>query len=285
MTEPIVYIIASAVVAAIVAGIAARDVIWKKGSTKWISFTRAGYAFIILSAALVMLPSVLFVVQGNSDKNERDHRDSLQRVEYRKSVDSLAKRFGDSNYRTLTVIAKILHDQKDSLDIDNARIYKLMKDSGNVKEVLPDQPLLQLMVMPEGKEGFSFLKYEDERYHYRINFLSEDGESCCFNLKISAVVLDSAFNRYAYISPLKSPLTGIDELGIGGSYQTTFWITHSLPFDYLFLWVRGTYKDRQGKRLYTIDRVYYNRKNANSYGAMQGNIRKGVIDVVQTYEK
>ena len=284
MKEPIVYIIASAVVASVVAGIAARDVIWKKGSSKWISFTRAGYAFVILSAALVILPTILYVAQSRSDKAERDLRDSILRRSYDSSVTQIRKDFGDSNYRTLTVIGQTLAKYGYRLDTTEKRLTQMIHDSANMKTVLPDEPVLQMMTDQIGP-GFTFLKLENTINHYRISFSSADGASCCFAIKMSTVVEDTVSKAYVYKGPVRFPLTDNDALNKNASQPFTFMIDDNNPYDYLFLWVRGTYKDRNGKNTYTIDRVYYNRKLPNSFGSMQGDTRNRVITATQLFEK
>jgi hypothetical protein len=296
MFTTVFWITATAFVTATAGIIAALPVIWEPSKKGRIKFNFRGYIFIACSILLVILPAALYVIQSRSDKEERDARDAAlrkdyltsvtkQQQDYRASVMQIRKDFGDSSYRTEVVIAQILSIQRDSLDIANKRIIKLMHDSGNIKTVLPDQPVLDVMNMQEGKEGFKFIKYEDGVFHYSINVLSQDGASCCYNLKLSAVALDSASNQLAYIGPIRSGLTATDDLAKFGAYQWTFQISYPRLYDWLYLWVRGTYSDREGKHTYTIDKVYYNRKGPNTGGSMGGDTRKSVIYIVHLFEK
>jgi hypothetical protein len=286
------FITLAALVTAIVATIAAKDVIWDPAKKSRVKLKGHGYVFIICAILMVIFPLVQYYFQSKQDdqkenkrKTEQAKRDRELRIEYEASVSQIRRDFGDSNYRTLTVIGNILSIQRDSLDIANKRIIKLMHDSGNIKTVLPDQPVLDVINMQEGKEGFKYIKYEDGVYHYSINILSQDGASCCYNLKLSAVALDSASNQLAYIGPIRSGLTATDDLAKFGAYQWTFQIDYPRLYDWLYLWVRGTYSDREGKHTYTIDKVYYNRKGPNTGGSMGGNTRKSVIYIVHLFEK
>lgn len=295
MFTPVFWITATAFATATAGIIAAIPVIWEPTKKTWIKFNLRGYIFIACSILLVILPVALFVIQSRSDKEERDTRDAAlrkdylasvakQQQDYRASVMQIRKDFGDSNYRTEVVIGQILSIQRDSLDIANKRIIKLMHDSGNIKTVLPDQPILKVSDDATDK-GLRFIKFEDNVNHYRINFVSFDGGSCCYKLKISGVVLDSTLGQLTYKGPIKNMLDETDNLA---KYESTAWafmINNTHPYDWLYVWVRGTYGDRDGTHNYHIDQVYYNRKGANTFGTVGTSIRSNVLYLVHRFEK
>jgi hypothetical protein len=271
-----------------------------------------------------ILPLVQYFIQNHQDeqkettrKKEQDRRDSLlredyeasvsrmkqeystsvatqqdgyqasvaeQRTEYAASVKHIRRDFGDSNNRTLTVIGQTLAKYK--LQLDTAE--KLIRDSAKI--VVPEQPVLDVVTMPDGA-GIMFLKSENGLNHYRITFESEDGASCCYELKMSAVILLPTSDPHPdlgqgiYQGPVRMALTQTDNMAKGLHQRWTFTINDHPAYDMLYIWVRGTYKDRLGNHTYNIDKVYYNRKSANTFGQMGAEFQKSVKDIVHRYEK
>lgn len=289
----VVIITAIATLTSIGGGIAARDIILERNVLGIVRITRAGWGFIIVSFALIVLPVTLFVFQSASDRAERDARDSVVRrdyklsvakedSEYRASVDSLAKRFGDSNYRTLTIIGKILHDQKDSLDIDNNRIVKLIRDSARTT-VAADEPIVELNKIP-GYPGLLFLRSENLQNVYQISFVSHDAASCCFDWKISAVISD-VNERFVYKGQIPCYFTQLSTIPKNEESHFSFNVDNSIPYEWLYLWIRGTYKNRAGSKTYSYDKVLYNHNPPNSCGEFGTNTRNLVISIVKQNER
>jgi len=286
MLTTVIWITALGFITATAGIIAAIPVIRDKDAKGKYKLNIRGWFFIPCSLLLVILPVALYVIQSKSDKEERDHRDSELRKDYlavaakqQKSYDSSVKQirkdFGDSNNRTLIVIGQTL--AKYGLKFDTA-----------ARSVLPNQPVLQVITGPDGTQGISFLKFEDGLNHYRINFVSLDGASCCYDLKMTAAVEDSATTdkmRLIYRSPVRMFLTPTDNMSINASQQWTFTIDDSVSYKRLFLWVRGTYGDRDGTHTYHIDQVYFNRKQSNTFGRMGPDFKNKIKELVHRFEK
>jgi hypothetical protein len=156
--------------------------------------------------------------------------------------------------------------------------------------MLPEQPVLEVITTPEFGKGITFLKFEDGYYHYRITFRSQDGGSCCFNLKMSAVILDSndinSTNYWLlYKGPLEMALTYKDQLAKDDTQAWFFTIDNSHQYDRLCIWLRGTYADRNNKNSYSIDNVYYNLKSSNVFNEIIGITADNVRDAVRRFEK
>jgi|GEM_PF-4513561 hypothetical protein len=295
MSEPFYWVLGISIATATGALFAARDVLFKKDCLPKVRISRAGYGLLVCSLALIIFPCVLYKVQNASDKKERDDRDSVLRKdyftqtnkqlrEYDSSVRQIRKDFGDSNNRTLTVIGQTLAKYGLRLDTNERRLTKLITDSGNMKTVLPNQPVLD-MGRPGGQSGFEYLKFENGLNHYAISFMSLDGASCCYDLKISAAVVDSASTGMWYKGPVQSGLTPTDVIETNAGYKWTFAIDNTVQYESLFIWVRGNYKSRDGSHTYLIDKLYYNRKTSNSWGQYTGRSKKTIISVINANEK
>jgi len=278
---------------AIVAVIAAKEVIWDESKNGWRKLNLRGYVVIPCAICMSILPLVQYFIQNDEEiKKEMGRRaetvkhDTQLRKEYETSVSLMKKDFDTSSDKTLRIVGQILAKQNDSLDIANKRIIKLMHDSGNIKMVLPDQPVFQLVTTDEFGPAINFLKFENGFNHYSLTFMSQDGSSCCYDLKISAVVLfDTTLLGMAYKGPVRMALTGTDNLAKDEIRHWSFTIDNSHPYNWLYLWVRGTYGDRNGTHTYKLDKVYYNHKSANTFGDMQGPIQTSVIANIRKFEK
>jgi hypothetical protein len=317
MLLPII-ITAIALFTAIVAVIAAKEVILDDKKKGWRKLNVRGYVVILCAICMSILPLVQYYIQNQQDtKKENDRKAETekhdadlrkeyeahvlmmkkefttsarqqqsgyqasvaeQRSEYAASVRHIRRDFGDSNNRTLIVIGQTLAKYK--LQLDTAE--KLIRDSAKI--VLPDQPALHVTTTPDGL-GIQFLKFEVNENHYHITFMSEGGGSCCYDLKMSAVVLDSALQRPAYKGPIRMALTPNDNLAKDGWQSWTFTINNSHPYDWLYIWVRGTYLDLNGNHTYHIDKVYYNRKGPNTFGSIGVDMSNEVKLLVHRFEK
>jgi hypothetical protein len=268
-----------ALMSGVAASIAAKDVIWDSQKTTRIKLTSHGCVFISCTILLVLLPIIQYWLQTKIDEQKENQRavqeakrDDTLRKDYQTSILEMRKEFERGNDTTVTIITQTLGKYGDSLDRANQKLANLT-----------DQPVLQVGSDGES-QGIDFLKLEDNINHYRICFVSSDGASCCYNLKISAVVQNSP-TYHLYKGRVPVLLNRGDNLSKGESQRYSFRIDNSVPYDWLFLWVRGTYSDRTGKHKYNIDKVYYNRKGANTFGNFSGDTREKVIAIVRQNEK
>jgi len=285
-----------AFVTAVIAVIAAKEVIWDEQKPGVNKLNGKGYVVIICATFMVFLPLVQYCFQNKEDEKKEAHqtaeeikRENELRSDYEKSVVQIRKDFGDSNYRTLTVVGQTLAKYGLRLDTTEKRLTRLIHDSANMKTVLPDQPVLEL-IGPNNELGIQFLKFENGLNHYSIIFMSQDGGSCCYDIKISAVIADTATlpnNSFLliYKGPVRMGLTQADQLAKGNAQPWTFSIDNKTIYNRLFLWVRGTYGDRNNSHTYHINKVYYNLKPSNTFGEMQGEIQKQIIELVNRIEK
>jgi hypothetical protein len=318
-----------ALVTAIIAVIAAQEVITDPEKLGWNKLNTKGYVVIVCGLLMSALPFSQWSFQNQLDeqkeidhKKEQDRRDSLQlsrygdsirqirkdyevsvihmsnefsssvdtqRSEYASSVKHIRKDFSDKNNQTLTVIGQTLGSYGLRLDTTEKRLRKMIQDSANIKTVLPNAPVLAVIKMEDNIPALTFLKVENNENHYRIKFVSQDGASCCYDLKMSAVIVDSGDitgpYQMAYKGLVPMYLTADDNIAANASVAWTFTINNSNHYDRLFLWVRGTYMDRNGTHVYSIDKVYYNLKSSNISDEMGEATKKGVIKLVRRFEK
>jgi hypothetical protein len=275
------------IVTAIVGVIAARDVITDRLHSGRRKLNRLGRYLITCAFLMVLFPLIAGVIQSKIDeaketsrKIETEKHDSILREEYRKSVQQIRRDFGDSNNRTLTVIGQTLAKYKLGLDTAEQKINTLVKDSMNVKT---EQPVLAV-VSPDGIP-IKFLKFENGLNYYSINFVSQDGASCCFDLNISAVVRDSGDAFATYKTKIPVRLTKTDVLAKNAFQPWNFTIDNSDPYDVMYLWIRGTYYDRTKTHKYTLEEIDFNRKSSNTCGKLGQDSKRDLMVLVSRNEK
>jgi len=276
---------------AIATSIAAKDIIWDANKKTKIKFTRHGYVFIACTILLVVLPIVEYLIQNKIDEGkdhekrvQQDNRDAQQRRDYQASVAEMRREFEKSNNNTVTIITQTLGKYGDSLDRANRALRKLMMDSGNMKIIPPEQPVLQLIEGPWGK-GIDLIKRDSSKCTYQLNFISGDAPSCCFDLKISAAIEANPFNFVIYKERTANRLNSTRRLSKNQVADFKIEIDNDIKYDWLYLWVRGSYQSIDGKKSYIIDDVYFNHKGPNTWGLVTDQTRKAVIEIVKQYEK
>ena len=279
-----------ALVTALIAVIAARDVITDKNKPGWKKLNKLGYVVIVSAILMVIGPMVQYFVQSHQDeikdhnqKVETEKHDSSLRADYNKTILQMKTVYDTGNNQTLTVIGQTLAKYGYRLDTTEKRLAKLLRDSANIKTVLPNKPVLQVL-SDQINQGIKFLRLDNGQNIYSINFVSEDGSSCCYNLKISAVTKDAA-DIYTYIGPIRVHLSDRDMLANNEAQNWNFTIDNSKPYDILYIWVRGTYGDRIGNKPTKIDQVYFNRKSSNNFGNMGSETHDLISEIVHKYEK
>jgi len=300
-----------AFVTAIVAIVAAKEVIWDEKKPGWNKFNKRGYIVIICGVLMVFLPLIQFYFQNQLDEQkEANHtiqeakHDSTLRAEYRisvsqirreyqasesqirgeyqRSVLQIRKDYSSGNNQTLTVIGKTLAEYKLRLDTSERRVSQLIKDSANRTTVLPDQPVL--MVLDGNRSlGLKFLKTEQGLNYYTISFVSKDGGSCCYNLKISAVIEDSSDDAI-YKGPVRVGLAPTDNLPKDGTTGWPFTIDDNIKYNRLVLWIRGTYSNRDDSHVYHFDEMIYNLKLNNYGGDFVGVTKNQIIKFIEQNE-
>jgi hypothetical protein len=88
-----------------------------------------------------------------------------------------------------------------------------------------------------------------------------------------------------YKGKINVRLNSVQALSKDEASNWTFTIDNSVPFDRLYLWVRGTYGDRNYDHPYSIDQVYYVHLPSNTFGSMGAWFGDDIRNNVRQYEK
>ncbi|MHA4808035.1 hypothetical protein ACX0G9_08005 [Flavitalea flava] len=268
----------------IIAFIAAQEVIIDSNQRGIKRIKKPGWIFIYCTGALVFLPLIQYVLQNAADekketqkKIEQDKRDSNLRASYNVAILNIKKNFDTSNQKTVSLVSETLGKYGFKLDSANKKLIKKVVDSAKTKIILGDDPILQLSDAPKGIE---FLKREINVNHYKITYESTDASSCCYEIKYSVVILDSLKGyKYINLQPANPPDYNLN-LSKNQGESFFFHINDELTYNYLYVWVRGKYKNSDGSKSFTINKVYFNNINGNAFGFIQGNTRQKVIETV-----
>jgi hypothetical protein len=251
----------------------------------------SGWFFLPCTIAPVFLVLAQTLMQNATDakkehlqKIQEDIRDSTLRASYEASVLRMKKEYDTSNRKTLDDIAEILGKYGYRLDSVNRKLVKLIADSANMKVVLPEDPVLCVADNNTAK-GISYLKDDGPYSHYALNISSLDAGSCCFDIKASVVVLNDVTLNYDYIPVNFSFPETNTTIPKNSSTGYTFKITNKLKYHYLYLWIRGVYKNVSGTKTYNFNEVYYNNKNGNVFGTMLGETKQQIIKTINYWEK
>src|SRR6185312_864368 len=237
------YTILLALCTGIATTIATRDVILDKKDSKRHMLTRAGYGFLFFMVCVFVFSILQYFAQEREQK-EHDAKQQQQyevsvermRLEFAKSVLRIRAEYDTGNDKTLAVIGQTLAKYGYQLDTTNKRLIKLIHDSGNIKQFLADQPVLD--VSQDFAPGIVFLKLENGVNQYKIYFTSLDGASCCFDVKISALVQESRESPFLYKGLVPVLFNSADYLAKNEWTTWTFSIDNLNSYDLLYLWIR-----------------------------------------------
>ncbi|HTQ66772.1 MAG TPA: hypothetical protein VMI12_18395 [Puia sp.] len=238
--------------------------------------------FFISLALLGIIPPLQYFIQNLEDQEkelnhikEEDERANKIKKGFDSSINIITKNYDNGNLRTTSTITDILGKYGYALDATNKRLIKLIKDSSKTKIIETEAPVLMI-------SNLSYLKHENNRYHYQYDLVSSDASSSNYELLVSTVLLDSA-NTLIY-GGVTSNLFQSLSLSKGAHQRFFFNIDDIVRYNYLYIWIRGKYTNADGNKTYHINEVYFHNKSGNNMGMMQGDTRNKVISVVKSNE-
>ena len=249
--------------------------------------TKRGYLLLLIGIAITFLPLTQYLIQINNDNKKDKKVKSDQELS-----EKLMKNHYDSlNKITVATIAENLGKYGYKLDSANNALKKVLSDSAKTKVILPENPVFQIISIRDEnglKSGINYLGLYNNKYNYQTFLNCFSAGSCCYDLKFSLVVLDS-LDGYTWINwgkQIRPKLINYQSRISTDTYITKwFSIGTSYRYNMLYLWLRGTYKNLDQSKEFSIDEVYYNNKNGNHFGLMQGITRQEIIDIVNKNEK
>lgn len=272
----IIVILAFGLLGGIVSTIAARDIIWDRTKKSWMKLNTHGLVFVFCTIVLILLPLVQFYIQNKIDdqkevqrkKDEQDRDDTLRNA-YNRSIVEMKGKFDKSSSETISNIVAILAKYGYRLDTTNERLSKIVTE--------PD-PMLSVS-SSDNPKGISFLKEENGVSHYKVTFVSLDASSCCFQFKVNVVVQDST-GELDYMNMNGWKIGGNTCIDKDRSESWYFNIISNTYYNYLYVWIRGTYKNLDESKTFTVDEIVYNNKNGNVCGNIIGPTRDSIISLI-----
>ncbi len=248
------------------------DVKGIKGITTW------GWMHFVLSLAFVILPIVAKRYQDIEDK-----RKVIEiKVDQNKRDSSLKATYDSSYHKTAFILSETLGKYGFKLDSVNKILTRLIKDSSKTKVIETEDPVLTMNTQGENT-GIEFIRYEDGLYHYRITLISADKGSSNFDIRASLIVLDS-LKGLTYLKRIPF-IEKNERLPKNGKIQFSFGITYDYTYNYLFLYIRGNYKNLDASKSFPMDIIFRYNKLGKSTAIATGNTRAEIIRIVEMAEK
>ena len=253
------------------------------------TLTKAGYVFLTCNIILVLLPPIQNWLQEKHNKKvevsqqqEQDKREARQKYSYDSSLLVMKSKFDTSSQKSTLIISETLGKYGYKLDSSNKILKKTIGDSSKIRIKENANPILALS-KEEDYKGIILLKHESGLFHYRINFISYEAGSGSYSLKCSFVVLDSTKGLVYFLNDELLSITS--KITKDGSESAFISVPDIYRYCYLYVWVRGKYKNVDGTKEYNIDDLNYNNKNGNVFGSVKGATRVNIIQEVKKYEK
>ena len=243
--------------------------------------SKISWVLFICCLALILLP----VVQDRIQQKELIEREKSQKQSYDESVSRMADRFAESSNRTVATLSEILGKYGYALDSSNKRLVKLIQDSSKTKVIIPENPVFQ--VGNDGKDkGVSLISHENNFYKYKVTFCSFDAASTGFNF-VAKVVISDSLNNFTYVQNVfnKTIFSRTEAMQKNSSKSAYFKLPDNLGYNMVYIWIKGTYTNRDGNKTFPIDEIYFNNKNSNTDGIITGNTKDMVIKAVRLFDK
>jgi hypothetical protein len=230
---------------------------------------------ILLFSVLQYRQNDIDVKQKEEDANNKQlQRDSILREQYNSSLYTMKQKYDESHKSIVLTIANALGKYGYQLDSSNKILVKLIRDSSKTKVILPDDPVLII----DPTDGIKLLNEANGIHHYQISVLSTNASSAFFNIKCFFVVADSLGNYY-FVKQLDL-LSKDDKIPKDFSKGVFYEYSPRLAYSFLYVLLRGNYKNYDGTKSFEINDLYYYNKIGKTFGGMSGKTRTSVIECI-----
>lgn len=248
--------------------------------------TNRGWVIICLNLIVVILSVAQYRLNerelGEKERiNEsRQHiRDSILKAGYDSSLLILKDKFDTSNLKTVSVVSQTLGKYGYLLDSSNKELKKIIRDSSKTKVYVQEDPILTLcvqngIVLKELKNGFN---------NFSLSICSEGAGSTDFNLDCQVIFADS-LTKFTYVGRI-DPLAKSTQIPKENIITSFFSVTDNIKSDFLYIWIKGTYKNIDKTKEYSIDNLYYYNYKGKTYGLVNGKTRDEALNFIKGYLK
>lgn len=206
--------------------------------------------------------------------NKQTKRDSILKSNYDSSLYVLKSKFDTTNLNTVSIVSQTLGEYGYLLDSTQKRLVKIIKDSSKTKIISAEEPVLSICSF----EGIKLARIENDAYYFDLLFCSNGAASTGYNIKAFIVIADS-LNNFLYF---KDNLSLSDELQIlkDAAFVQHFNFSNKINFNFLYIYVKGTYKNIDRTKTYNLDAAYYYNKIGKTSGMVMGKTREKIINYI-----
>lgn len=254
-------------VSGIVTVISSMGSIIEEGTHK---FTTRGKVMVGFICVLVFLPLVQNWLQNKADERKerdtkiaQDRRDSTLKAQYDSSLSVIKSEFDTTSMNYVLVVSETLGKYGYKLDSSTKSLKKIIRDSSKTRIITESfDPVLSLGDDDRNK-GISLVDRKNGSYNYEITIYSMDAGSSRFSLTCSAAIIGKDFSKPIYLSQFPT-CDYKTTLSKGFGLTIYFRVNEKNVYDYLVIWLRGSYYNMDGSKKYFTDQVYFNNKNGNT---------------------
>ena len=213
--------------------------------------TKRGWVMILLNLGIVLFS--LFQYISSEKELEKKEKDSNTRQTKRDST-------------TISTITEILGKYGFKLDSTNQTLEKILNDTSTDNIISDDSPAPVLKL--NNSSGISLVKHINGEYDFDLAVCSEDASSTGFDLLFYFIQEDS-LKTLNFLG--KKRLLYKDEMiAKGSSWHSSFIMDDrdGLPFERIYVVLKGTYQNMSKTKTFDINNVYYYQKKSNSFAGV-----------------
>jgi hypothetical protein len=248
---------------------------------KWYRrITQRGWFSIVINLFIIVATGLFYYL---SEKKSIE-KDKLLTQNQNSMRDSIRIGVDSGNTRLFRKLSEALGKQNLKLDTVNKELAKIKSDSlrSKVTVISEAEPILGIIVQTNDPNRMSATKLEDGKYKISIPYVSSDAASTDFNI-VSHLGVAKGFsldtNDYTY-SYSTHPLRATGMLSRDRATVDSISLNTRGAFNYVWIWVKGSYKNANKSTLHNIDMIYYFDAVSNHSGIVSGASIRGIITTV-----
>jgi hypothetical protein len=280
-----------AIASAVIAYIPAKPIIIDPAKQGIKQIKSGGWVFLIAIAALVVLPLIQDYFQKRNEetkdkqvKEDEKAHDRMLKKSYDSSLQIMKDKSDVSNQKTTGIISETLGKYGYQLD-SVKRELRVIRDSSKTKIFMGDDPIL-LLDNSDGSMGIELKGVSQDTTFFKMCFVSDGAPSSFFDIKasvVAAIWFENTPPNLIYCFKYE-PLSYQTKLPKDKGIITSFYI-YRIPFNYIYIWIRGKYKNTDESKTFSIDQVYFYNMNGKTFGNIEGDVRKNIITNILEHEK
>ncbi len=240
--------------------------------------TLYGKLILIVSIVGLLVTLGLYLSSENDDEESKKKlssqlalRDSLNQLH----LDSVQKK---TYLNTIELLAKYGY----KADSTTNMLVKIIKDSSRTKIITGPDPIVGIMGVDDVK-GIRIEKKENGMIAFQYHIASADAGSCSFELSASFIgQLPSDTLKYFRKA---EPMNNTSQIPRNKAFTAFFNVSEEFNLTFLFIWLRGKYKNIDKSKTFSMDELYYYNIKGNTNGSLDGETRNRIIKEILKNEK